>query len=150
MRNIWILVAESSQAKIYQAELTLDTITELHHLEHQESRMRERDITSDLPGSNAASGSGSHHRFEPHTGIKEQETINFAREINGLLDEGRRAKAYAKLAVIASPDFLGQLRSGMNPQVRKLVAHEVDKNVVRAPEAELRKLLPKTFYSHIE
>lgn len=150
MKTMWILVADSSHAKLYESDLHLEQIKEIRDLLHEESRMHERDITSDLPGSNAANGSGSHHRFEPHTGIKEQERISFAREIGALLDEGRRKEAFSKLAVVAPPDFLGHLRSNMSPQVRKLVAHEADKNIVKQGMPELRKVLPKTFFSRIE
>lgn len=112
--------------------------------------MHERDLTSDLPGSNTSAGSGSHHHFEPHTGIREHEVITFAREINDILDQGRCRGAFAKLAVIAAPDFLGRLRSGMNDQLRKLVVHEVDKNVAKGTLADVRKLLPRTFYTNLE
>ncbi|MCK9504422.1 MAG: host attachment protein [Porticoccaceae bacterium] len=149
MKSLWILVADSSRAKIYEAGLTLETITETRDLIHGQSAMAERDLTADVSGSNRSSGSGSRHHFEPHTGIKEQETVNFAREINSILDQGRRQGSYEKLVLVAAPDFLGQLRAGMNPQVHKLVVHEVDKNIVKQPLEDLRRVLPKTFFSNM-
>ncbi|MAT52697.1 MAG: Host attachment protein [Porticoccaceae bacterium] len=149
MNNVWILVAESSRAKIYQADLSLEKIVEVHDLVHEASRLHERDITTDLPGSNTGSA-GNHHRFEPHTSVKTQEAGAFAREVAGILDQGRNAGAYSKLALIAAPDFLGHVRGALNSHVRKLVVHEVDKNMARSGIAELRKVLPKTFFSRLE
>jgi len=150
MKSLWILVADSSRAKIYEAGLTLETLTEIRDLIHGESAIAKRGLTSDLPGSNRGSDSASRHHFEPHTGIKEHEAAIFAREINSILDQGRCQGNYEKLVLVAAPDFLGQLRTGMNPQVHKLVVHEVAKNIVKLPVEDLRRALPKTFFSNIE
>ena len=42
MKNVWILAAESSRAKLYQADLTLETISEIRDFSHAESRMQTR------------------------------------------------------------------------------------------------------------
>lgn len=150
MKKVWILSAESSRAKFYEADLKLEEIREFRALLHEESRMHESDITSDLPGRMSSGQSGTRHTFEDHTPVKEQEKTEFARQIAEVLDEGRKAGSYDKLAIIAPPDFLGVLRQQLNPQVAKRVIHEANKNVTRGSEAELRKALPRTFFSNLE
>lgn len=149
MKSVWILVADSSCAKIFEADLALNNIEEVRGLQHSESRLREQELTTDLSGSNIGAGA-SHHRFEPHTSLREQELLSFSREVVSALDEGRQQNAFAKLVLVAAPDFLGHIRNGMNSRLRKLVVHEVDKNVVKKPLPQLRQLLPKTFFSNIE
>lgn len=150
MNNIWILVADSSRAKIYEADLTLENVAEVHDMVHSEARLQARELISDLPGRNVSARSGSHHNFSPQTSTHQQEVQAFAKEVVQVLDAGRNKQAFTKLALVAAPDFLGHIRNGMPPPLRKMVVHEVDKNVVKQPVPALRKLLPRTFYSNLE
>ena len=150
MNRVWIVAADSSRAQIYEADLKLETIKDLISLVHEESRMHETEITSDLPGRMSSSQPGTRHTFEDHTPVKEQEKNEFARQLAERLDEGRKKSRYSKLAIIAPPDFLGVLRHQLNTHVAKLVVHEANKNLTRGSQAELRKALPKTFFSNLE
>lgn len=143
MSKVWILVAESSRAKIYLTDNNISDLKEIQDLSHPESRQHESGTTSDLPGRNAGNAGGSHHAMEGQTGIKEHEADNFARVIDSLLEHGRINGDYDKLAVIAAPAFLGSLRKSMNPNVTRLVSLEMDKDLVQASEADLRSHLPK-------
>lgn len=140
MSNVWVLVADSSSAKIFKSDSQLDLLQEVADLVHSESRMHERDVTSDLPGSNAGEG-GSRHGFDGQTGIKEQEAINFAREINSQLETGRNNGQFNQLIVAAAPAFLGVLRQHISENTAKLITHEINKDLVKFSTAEIKSHL---------
>lgn len=150
MKKIWILVADSSRARIYAADSGLKEMEEVQGLTHPESRMHAQTMTTELPGRMSASAAGSRHTFEDHTPVKEQEKDEFAREVAEALEKGRRQGDYHKLAVIAAPDFLGVLRQHLSAQVRKLVVEEVNKNLTKGTLEDIRKHLPRHFISVLD
>jgi protein required for attachment to host cells len=144
MDNVWIVVAESSRAKIYTTDSSVKELAELDGFVHSDSRRHAHDITSDLPGRNIGKD-GSHHALEKETGIKEEEAILFAQKIDNFLLTGRNENRFSKLVLIAAPAFLGLLRKHMDAQVAKMVVHEVHKNLVKSNVAEIRQHLPTHF-----
>jgi protein required for attachment to host cells len=112
------------------------------HVEHARSRQHARDITSDLPGRNVGSD-GSHHALEAETEIKEEQAIEFSRQIDNYSKAGLNTHQYGKLVVIAAPAFLGHLRAHMNTQVAKSVVYALAKNLAHCNAAEIRAHLPE-------
>lgn len=150
MKQIWILVADSSRARVYKADPGLKELEEINGLVHSEGRMHEQAITADVPGRMSGSVAGSRHTYEDHTPVKEQEKAEFAREVAALLDQGRQQGRYGKLALIAAPDFLGVLRQHLSAQTRKMVVEEVNKNLTKGTEEDIRKHLPRHFISVLD
>ncbi len=141
MDTVWLIVAESSRAKIYSTDPSFRELVEVEGLVHGRSRQHAHDITEDLPGRNIG-GDGSHHALESETGIKQEEAILFAQQIDRYVQAGRSANQFSKLVLIAAPAFLGLLRKHMDPQVAKLVVYELNKNLVQCDAGEVRKHLP--------
>ena len=142
MANVWLVVAESSRAKIYQTDLNLSGLTEIGDFVHPASRQHAQEISSDLPGSRASSGAGSHHSVDNETGIKEEEAIEFAKQIDAHLEKSHNQGEYDKLAIVAAPAFLGLLCKNMNAKVSDLVVYELDKNLLHCSGDELKGHLP--------
>lgn len=141
MNAIWVVVAESSRAKVYATDALGKALSEIQHFEHEDSRRHARDITSDLPGRTVGSD-GSHHAMEAETDIKEEEAVQFSRQINKYLQAAVSKHQFGKLMVIAAPAFLGHLRAHMDAQVAKLVVFELAKNLVKCNAAEIHTYLP--------
>jgi len=144
MNIVWIVIAESSRAKIYTTDSSMKALVELEGFVHTDSRRHAHDITSDLPGRNIGKD-GSHHALEKETDVKEEEAILFAQQIDNYLLTGRNENRFSKLVLIAAPAFLGLLRNHMDAQVAKMVVHEVRKNLVKCNVAEIREHLPTHF-----
>ena len=141
MNTIWVVVAESSRAKVYATDALGEELTEIEHFDHADSRRHARDITSDLPGRNVGSD-GSHHALQAETDIKEEEAVQFSRQINKYLQAALSKHQFGKLMIIAAPAFLGLLRAHMDSQVAKLVVYELAKNLVQCDIAQIRTHLP--------
>ena len=140
MSHTWVLIADSSCAKIFKLDREVDVLIEVSDLLHSESRMHEQEVTSDLPGSHAGGG-GSRHGFEGQTGIKEHEAVNFAREINAQLEAARNNGQFDQLIVAAAPAFLGILRKHISKNTAKLITREINKDLVKFNATEIRNHL---------
>lgn len=143
MKPTWILVADSSRARIFTATTRTGPLQELEDVAHPEGREHEQNMTSDLPGRDSSRVGGERHSFQDETEPKEQETIDFAKHIAHHLDEARKAGKYEQLIIVAAPKFLGTLRAQLPEPTSKLIALEIDKNLTQHDPADIRKHLPE-------
>lgn len=143
MKKTWILVADSSKARLFTVESASGPLIEVRDFLHPESRMHEQELTTDLPGKHRNDTGVGAHGFEQEVEPKEQEAIRFAGELAHYLDKARNSGEYEQLVVVAAPKFLGHLREAMSPAVRNLVRLEIDKNLVGQNPQDIRKHLPE-------
>jgi len=104
-------------------------------------------MSTDLPGTNKGEGN-RRHSFESRTGIKENEAINFSRDINAKLEEGRENDEFNKLIIAAAPAFLGVLRQNINPHIARSITHEFNKDLTKCSAVEIREYLSGKLYAH--
>jgi protein required for attachment to host cells len=140
-KDTWVLVANSSMAKIFKAEKNR-VLKELEVMEHPESRLHDRDLVTSRPGRTFNSVGASRHAMEPQTSPKEVEFTNFARQISERLNQARAEGLYHKLYVVASPSFLGLLRQILNSSVTQVIAGEVSKDMTQSLPEDIREHLP--------
>ncbi len=134
----WIVVAESSRAKIYELNKRHEPLRELADLVHPEARLHETAITADMPGRNVAGDGISRHALADPTPAGEYEAAEFAREVADYLERGRNEGKFERLMIAAAPGFLGQLRKAMSGALRQHVIKEIDKHLLRV-DAEMLK-----------
>ncbi len=142
MSRTWILVADSSRARILMADNPLGPLTELEQLEHPAARSADQDLVSDRPGRTFDSFGQGRHAMEPNENPKHHEAVVFARQLGERLEQARLAGAFDKLVVVAAPAFLGLLRKQLSDETGKLISEEIDKNLVALDPTALREHLP--------
>lgn len=142
MKNrIWIVVANSSHARIFKAENN-KTIIEHTTLVHPQSRMKGSEIRSDRPGRSYESANVARHAMEDPTPIREEEAQIFAKQIAEELERAVKHGEITKLYIAAGPSFLGMIRKHLHPPVERMVAGEINKDVSRLTLDEIREHLP--------
>lgn len=126
--KIWVVVANCSYADIYSVDLGRD-IQKVHHLDFPGGRKRDNEINTDRPGRSFNSMGGSRHALgnmvDPHS----HELQIFAHKIATLLHQAYFDKAFAKIALICPPQFLGELRSLLSDSLTKVVYKEINKDL---------------------
>lgn len=137
MARLWIVVAESSRAKIYAAKNWLASISEIEDLVHPEGRMHEGDLVSDVPGSDGGATGQGRHVLDEETTARQQEHAEFASEIVHHLTHAHDEHAFDELVLVAPPAFLGLLRNKLTKALRESVTLEIDKNLVKQPAAAI-------------
>ena len=140
----WVVVADSSRARIFKAESAQGPLQELASLAHPEGRLHAHELTSDLPGrAFDSSGLGGRHAMEQNIDPKENEAMKFARQVAEHLENGQSENQFTRLVLVAAPKFLGHLRQNLSDRVVALVSQEIDKNLVQQSTEDIRRHLPE-------
>ena len=142
MKLTWIVVANNSRARFFTAENESSPLTEVDAMSHEEGRLHDREITSDLPGKIKGEGAVG-HAFEQPTDPKKHEEDQFAHLVARHLEAAHNEGKFNQLLLVAEPSFLGLLRHHLSDQLKKVVCFELDKNIATLTPAEIRAHLPE-------
>lgn len=141
MSRIWVLVAESSRAKLFSAENRKAPLVEIGDFAHPEARLHEGDLVSDQSGSDGGSVGQGRHVLDNKTSARDIERTEFARNLAHRLEAARKEKAFDRVVLIAPPSFLGLLRDNLSDEVMERVTEQIDKNLVQQPAHVVREHL---------
>ncbi|PCH83309.1 MAG: Host attachment protein [Piscirickettsiaceae bacterium] len=141
MPKTWVLVANSSQAKIFSGKGQRGPLTEIENFDYPNGRLHEGDLVSDSAGSDGGSAGQGRHVLDDETSARQQQAITFAKELASYLDEERKKGGFKKLVVIAPPTFLGILRKNLNDEVMTMVSQQIDKNFINKSAEEIHRYL---------
>ncbi|SPD67675.1 Protein required for attachment to host cells (plasmid) [Cupriavidus taiwanensis] len=154
MKNIWILVADESVARIFASHgdsAPLEVVEEITDAAAHADRADLRRDAYGRRGQAAAQGDAGHpgaHQVGPSTvtssaGEDElhQEAQLFARRVADYLDDARNKQRFDELALIAAPRFLGLLRKTLPPSVTDVITREIDKDFKYVANNDLQQRL---------
>lgn len=136
MKLTWLVVADSSKARIFLTDSRTGPIKEIESIVHTEARLHEQNMTSDLSGRSKGNG-GAGDVYQNKVSPKDQENINFAKSIANKLDDARKKEKFKQIILVSPPDFLGNLRNSLNAQTQKLVFFELAKNFSQLKAGEI-------------
>lgn len=142
MKLTWILVADNARARIFTASTPSSALEEIEGLVHTEGRLRDYDMTTDLPG-RIKNADGSGHAFEQATDPKKHEADNFARHVAQHVEAGHNSNKFEQLLIIAEPTFLGLVRKHLPDHIKTHVCFELDKNLTMQSIVDIRNHLPQ-------
>jgi protein required for attachment to host cells len=137
MTKYYVVVASKDQARLYTMDGIFSELTEIDILENPEARKHERDLISAKHGRAFDSTGQGRHAFETEVSARDQVVLRFTKAIANQLADDLVARKYEKLIVVAAPKLLGLLRKQLSPEVRKVIAKEITKNLSRSDLADL-------------
>ncbi|MCW9047411.1 MAG: host attachment protein [Gammaproteobacteria bacterium] len=142
MSKTWILVAESSRAKIYEVDKneSKKILRELTGFTHSVSRNHKQQLSGNLQKESRHSLLTT--SLDTHKG---HERVEFARAIGEHLNSARNKGKFNKLILMSPPGFLGDLRKNLSNETNKFVISEVDKNLVRHNIKDIEAHLPAVY-----
>jgi protein required for attachment to host cells len=147
MPSTWVVVADSSAARVFIAGSPTGALQEVESYAHAEGRAHERDFRTDEPGSTRDSAGFARHAMEPKVRPKEQEQIAFARFLAERIGQARVNGDIERVILVAPPEFLGHLRGELDGEAKRIVGGTFPLNVVRMRPDEIRGHLPERLYS---
>jgi len=124
-----VVVADRAEARFFDL-VKRNALRPAGRLSHPDSRLYDRDLKSDRP-------------HDGNESPREHEADIFAHEISAALDRERAAGKFERLMLVASPSFLGTLRSVLSKSLRGAVVAEVAKDLVHESDRELESRLPE-------
>ena len=150
MSQMWVLVANSTLARILSAPTADGPLVELECLSHTAGRMLDQQLVSDRPGRAFDSHGPGRHSMEQEVDPKQEEAIRFAEHIAAKLRKAHTAHEFDHLAIVAAPRFLGLLRERIGPAVTRSLTETVDKDLAMLSPDEIRARLPERLYSALQ
>ena len=137
--SIWILVANATRARFFQAAARYGALEEIDDLVNPEERLQRQDMESDRPGRSSTRDGENRHGVAPTSDPKAILADRFAREVDERLQAALAEQRFEQLYVIAPPRFLGRLRAQMTPAVAAVLRGEWDKDLTRLDAAGLQE-----------
>jgi len=132
----WIVVANSSRARLFESAGAGAGLSLIREFEHPESRAKGGELVSDRPG-HTATDQGRRTALDPDTEPKRVAQEQFARELGRALEQGRVQNRYGGLVLVASAPFLGILRAQLPGGVMTQLREAIDKDYTALAEREL-------------
>ncbi|WP_250459110.1 host attachment protein [Microbulbifer litoralis] len=143
MALAWVLVANQSHARLFEADKRASALHELESMIYPESRLKGRDIYADAPGRTFDRSGEGRHAMGNYRELRRRPARNrFARELAHALERGREEGRYEKLYIVAEPQMVGSLRDALDSPTRAAIAGETSKNLVSSETDEIRAQLP--------
>jgi protein required for attachment to host cells len=140
MEKTWILVANSSEARLF--DRTRNGLELVEQFIHPDSRRKDQELTSDHAShhetrTDGTAGQRVYGSFPEPTDPQRFEFDRFARQLATALDQHRTRNAFKRLLLIAPPQFLGMLNGHLPRETERLVSVRVDKDYTKVPDHEL-------------
>ena len=138
----WAVVADEACAIIYGHTSRSGPLRRLFTLENEVARMKASELISDRGGRSFDSGGeGRHAMGVEKNDPRRQAAARFAKTIAMRISKAKHSGACIDFALVAAPRFLGELRSALNTMPKVSPYLEIDKDMVAADAAAVRKLM---------
>ena len=138
MNTTWVLIANGSEARLFEKKNDPKLLSLIKEFSHQESRDKGHDLASDRPGHfNGEISKAAHGSFTEATSPKQYEAERFAKILSDELDAARNKNRFKNLIVVSSPHFHGLLNGHMNEHVAKMVDKHIEKDYTALKAEEL-------------
>lgn len=138
----WVLVADASRARIFSPAKPGKPWRLIEELEHQESRMKNRELDPKEQGRQRQSAGMAHRpRMEPRTAPQQVEKNHFAQQLADKLSQAVVDGDCTSLVLVAPPHFLGQLKNTLSDRACKSVSATVGKDYTGSDARELASRL---------
>lgn len=129
----WIVVADSSRARIFEAPNRGRQIEEIMDMVNLAGREAMQDIVTDnhdrFQTAGAAGTPNGSHSMGRAEHPAEHEIEMFAKRLSAYVDKARTQVRYDQLCLVAPPKFLGLLRGNLAKESHKLLKREISKDL---------------------
>ena len=144
MTTTWVLVANHSNAHLFETEGPGKGLKYLRNIPHPEGRLKSGDINADKPGrSQDSMKTGGRHAMGKEHDPKDQDALRYAKHLAQVMDEGRARNHYTQAVLVADPRLLGQLRAALDPHTAAMITASHDKDLAGLDEQALTRQLQK-------
>ena len=128
MSITWILVANESEARLLQSQKSEKTRI-IKEFDNPNGKAKSRDVNSDRPGRSFDSAGMARHAMAPDVDLRSHERQVFAKKLGDYLHKELSENRFEQLALIAPPQFLGELRKNISDSLKNCVVVELSKDL---------------------
>lgn len=143
MSKTLVIALDSTRARVFRYIASKRSLEEITTLVHPENRLYDKDLSSDRQGYTFSSHGHGKKAFARSEDPKEHGFKLFVKEVSVYLKSSKSNNEFDQLIIIAGPKLLGALKKTLDNNIKKLITYELEKNIVKLSEAEIRECLPK-------
>lgn len=136
----WVVVADRGRARFFTRAAESAPLEEIDALTCPEGASHPHDLVTDKRGY-FKGHSGSMQTGDPQTDFKHRAAERFAQSVVQRLEAGRQHQQFGEVVLVASPMFLGELRSHLKEPLAKLVARQISKDYSSLSAVEIANRL---------
>ncbi len=137
--SVWMIVGNSNRVRLFAGRYLRGQFEEIKTFVHPEARLKQQQLESDSPGRTFDSFGKSRHSKGHKVDAKKQQRIDFALEVADHLDKSRAKNNFSQLILIASPEFMGELRNKLSEQTIACVEMSIDKDLTAKSAEEIQR-----------
>jgi protein required for attachment to host cells len=138
----WILIADSSRARIFEKKESEKYLREVDDYVNAAGRFEDNELGTDERGRFYGRGEREQgHTSQPAVSLVEHENEIFSHTLANYLDAARNAHRYSRLYLVAGPKFLGLMHDSLKKEVSQLVVDELVKDISTMSAREVENYL---------
>jgi protein required for attachment to host cells len=137
----WIVVADEAIARVLEHTDDAEGLEPVEELTDAAAHAKGEDLRRDAVGRRASPGGQGNATTSAGEDPRHLEAELFARRVAAFLGAGLHRRRFDDLCLVAAPRFLGLLRKALDPEVRRCVRNELDKDLVHLVDAEIEARL---------
>ena len=153
MNRIWVMVANSMQARCFeQGRATGTALEPLATFSCPQGRSKGVDLTADRSGHEEMGHGRGSSSYGPRLDARAKVREEFARDLAHFLNAGIAAHRCNGLIVLAAPPFLGRIKLHLSRPASRVLAAAIGRNLVDLDDATLvrriRDEVPRATWLH--
>ena len=125
----WIAVANGSECKIFSIKNRIKGLKLLKEFYFDTSCLKSVNLGVERPGRVHESSNPTRHAIEPKSDLHNKEKTRFSNLIANFLNKAAVQMKFHHLILIASPEFLGEIRKRFHKNTNSLIKKEIDKDL---------------------
>jgi protein required for attachment to host cells len=137
----WVVVADARRARIYVSEGVGQGLREVPGGSFEVPKSSGQDVYADRSGRAFDSHGAGRHAMERPTSPEDQGRLHLVRDVVAWLAAPKNVRSYDRLALVAAPRTLGDLRGNLPDSLRDKVAGEVSKDLTKAGPEQIAEAL---------
>ncbi|MGI9278066.1 MAG: host attachment protein [Endozoicomonas sp.] len=140
MKKSWVLVADNSQARVYELTIKPVQLILVDQYDHPEGKWRNQELVSDRAGNTpSAMGKMANRAVGTDASPKETESFDFARELAGSINHAHDLNQFKSLQICSPPKLLGEILPNLKKGIT--IEKKVNKDLVKEDEEVILKYL---------
>lgn len=139
MKPELILIANSTEARLFTRHSENDPLLPLATLEQPEGRLKSTELGDDRLGHGSNDSRPGGVSFTPRVAPKRKKHLQFARLLAQRIDEAMAGGACGRVTLFASCPFLGELKGELSPAAKKALHAAIDLDLTSFGLSELEQ-----------
>ena len=142
MQTTWILVGDSSRARIIEQHGVNGALQEIEDFINPAGRTTGNEFAADHQGQFHGKGERfQQHAAEPAVAAHEHATELFAKSLTEYLEHANGEHRFHHLRLVAAPKFLGLIRASLGKELERAVSESLDREIASWSLAEIETYL---------